>query len=103
MSFTSMAQSSTVLPPEDQQRVAEVLEEDAQVVSDAQLEALLVGQPQTVQDEIIRINDEARSVALQVALSVSLIAALIGVVNGFRMMRLPDPEPTSAIEGLAIA
>jgi MFS family permease len=103
MSFTSMAQSSTVLPPEDQQRVAEVLEEDAQVVSDAQLEALLVGQPQTVQDEIIRINDEARSVALQVALSVSLIAAIIGLVNGFGMMRLPDPEPTSAIEGLAIA
>ena len=103
ISFTSMAQASAVLPPEDQQRVAEVLEENAQVVSDTQLQELLAGQPQAVQDEIIRINDEARSVALQVALSLSLLAAVIGAFNAFRMMRLPDPEPSSAVEGLALA
>ena len=38
ISFTNMAESSTVLPPADQQRVAETLEDDAQVMSDAQLE-----------------------------------------------------------------
>ena len=103
ISFTSMAQASSVLPPEDQQRVAEVLEENAQVVSDTQLQELLAGQPQAIQDEIIRINDEARSVALQVALSLSLLAAVIGAFNAFRMMRLPDPEPSSAVEGLALA
>ena len=103
ISFTSMAQASAVLPPEDQQRVAEVLEENAQVVSDTELQELLAGQPQAVQDEIIRINDEARSVALQVALSLSLLAAVIGAFNAFRMMRLPDPEPSSAVEGLALA
>ena len=73
------------------------------MVSDTELQELLAGQPQAVQDEIIRINDEARSVALQVALSLSLLAAVIGAFNAFRMMRLPDPEPSSAVEGLALA
>jgi hypothetical protein len=27
---------------------------------------------------------------------VPLIAALLGLVNGFRMTRLPDPEPSAA-------
>ncbi len=40
-SFTSMAESSTVLPPDDKERIAEVLEEDAQLMSTTQLELLL--------------------------------------------------------------
>jgi hypothetical protein len=31
---------------------------------------------------------------------VPLIAALLGLVNGFRMTRLPDPEPSAATEGV---
>ena len=93
LSFTNMAESSTVLPPADQQRVADVLEEDAQVMSDAQLEELLAGQPEAIQDEILSINTDARHLALQVALLVALLASLVGVVNAFRMMRLPDPDP----------
>ena len=64
IAFTDKAESSNVLPPADQQRVAEVLEDDAQVMSDAQLTELL--------------------------------AALIGLFNAFRMMRLPDPEASGA-------
>ena len=45
IAFTNKAESSSILPPADQQRVAEVLEDDAQVMSDAQLEELLAGQP----------------------------------------------------------
>ncbi len=91
--FTSMAESSSVLPTADQQRVAEVLEDDAQVMSDAQLSELLSGQPEDVKDEILDINDDARTLALQVALLVALLAALVGIAIAFRMMRLPDPAP----------
>jgi hypothetical protein len=36
-----------------------------------------------------------------VALIVPLLAGLIGLVNGFRMTRLPDPEPSGSVEGIA--
>jgi MFS family permease len=101
IAFTNMAESSSVLPPADQQRVADVLEDDAQVMSDAQLEGLLAGQPQEIQDEILSINTDARHLALQIALLVTLLASVAGVVNAFRMMRLPDPEPSGAAEGMA--
>ncbi len=39
---------------------------------------------------------------LQVALLVPLIAAIAGLANSFRMMRLPDPTP-SGIEGMVLA
>jgi Na+/melibiose symporter-like transporter len=93
IAFTNKAENSTVLPPAEQEQVANALEEDAEVMSDAQLEELLAGQPEAIQDEILSINTDARDLALQVALLVALLAGLIGVVNGFRMMRLPDPTP----------
>jgi hypothetical protein len=102
ITFTNMAEDSTVLPPADQQRVAQALDEDAEVMSNTQLNELLVGQPEEIQDEIIRINTEARPLALQVAMLVPLLAALIGLFNSFRMMRLPDPTPPSSNEGLAL-
>ncbi len=102
ISFTNMAESSTVLPPADQQRVADVLEDDAQVMSDAQLQELLAGQPAAIQEEILSINTDARHLALQVALLVALLASLVGVVNAFRMMRLPDPTPSAAPEAMVL-
>ncbi len=42
-------------------------------MSNTQLAALLAGQPPEVQAEIIRINTEARHLALQVALLVPLL------------------------------
>ena len=99
--FTAMAYASPVLPPEDQAIVAAALEEDAQVMSNTQLEALLAEQPPEIQAEIIRINTEAREIALQVALLVPLLSGLLGFFAALRMMRLPDIAPSASIEGLA--
>ncbi|MFI6433433.1 MFS transporter [Rhodococcus oryzae] len=96
IAFTSMAESSTVLPPADQQHVAQVLEDDAEVMSNTQLEGLLVDQPQEIQDEIIRINTEARPLALQIALLVPILAGLLGLLNSFRMMRIPEAPSTTS-------
>lgn len=89
-SFTDMTQNSTVLSGPEKQRVAEVLTDDAQVMSNSQLEDLLSGQPKTTQDEIISINTDARHIALQVALLVPIVAGLCGLLNSFRMKRQPD-------------
>ena len=100
--FTNMADSSAVLTPAEQQQVADGLEDDAEVMSNTHLEQLLAGQPEDVQAEIIRINTDARPKALQIALLVPLLAALLGLFNGFRMTRLPDPEPSAAAEGMML-
>jgi predicted MFS family arabinose efflux permease len=96
LSFTHQANASDVLTPAQQEQVADTLEDDAQVMSNTQLEQLLAGQPQDVQDEIIDINTTARHRALQIALAIPLLAALLGVANAFRMVRLPDPKPSGA-------
>ena len=98
IAFTNMAASSSVLPHADQQRVAEVLDDDAQVMSDEQLGQLLTGQPDAVQQEILRINNDARDLSLQVALVVSLLAAVAGIAIALRMQRLPDPTHSAAAE-----
>jgi EmrB/QacA subfamily drug resistance transporter len=102
ITFTDMAEASTVLDPGEQQRVANALEDDAQVMSNTQLEEVLAGQPEEVQDEIVRINTDARPFALQVALLVPILASLLGLVNSFRMMRLPDLKPSGSVEGMAL-
>jgi Na+/melibiose symporter-like transporter len=103
IAFTDKSESSNVLPPADKQHVADVLEDDAQVMSDAQLEKLLAGQPEEIQNEIISINTDARHLALQVALLITLLAALIGLFNAFRMVRLPDPKPSGAGGGTPLS
>ena len=98
--FTDMAEDSTVLSASEQQQVAESLEEDAEVMSNTGLEELLVGQPEATQEEIIRINTDARPRALQIALLVPLIASVLGLLISFRMMRLPDIQPSASLEGM---
>jgi hypothetical protein len=101
--FTQMADSSKVLSPAEQEQVAQGLNDNAEVLTNTHLEELLAGQPADVQDEILRINTDARPIALQIALLIPLVAALLGLANGFRMTRLPDPKPSSAAEGMMIA
>jgi EmrB/QacA subfamily drug resistance transporter len=96
--FSTMASDSAVLPAAEQAQLAQALDEDAQVLSNSQLEELLVDQPDAIQDEIIRINTEARPIALQIALLIPILAALSGVVISFRMMRIPDPVPAGAAD-----
>jgi hypothetical protein len=96
--FANMAYSSTVLTPAQQEQVAQTLEEDAQIMSDTQLQAMLASQPAEIQDEILRINTDARYYGLQIALLVPLLAALLGFLNSLRMVKLPELEPSSAAE-----
>jgi EmrB/QacA subfamily drug resistance transporter len=102
ITFTNMAEASTVLAPAEKQRVANALEDDAQVMSNTQLDEQLAGQPEAIQDEIVRINTDARPLALQVALLVPILAGLVGLFNSFRMMRLPDPAPSGSVEGMVL-
>jgi EmrB/QacA subfamily drug resistance transporter len=102
LSFTGMAQSSTVLSKAEQQQVATALQHDAEVVSNTQLEKQLAGQPEKTQDEIIRINTEARHLALQIALLIPILAGLGGLVISYRMMRLPDPEQSGTGEQIVL-
>jgi EmrB/QacA subfamily drug resistance transporter len=102
VAFTDLAHASTVLAPAEKERVANALEDDAQLLSNTQLQELLKGQPPATRDEIIRINTDARPLALQVALLVPILAGLVGLLNSFRMMRLPDLKPSGSVEGMAL-
>ncbi len=53
LSFTNMTEASTVIPPDQQQQIADKLDEDAEVMSSAKLEQLLAEEPEAVQDEIV--------------------------------------------------
>jgi MFS family permease len=102
IAFTTMADNSKVLSPAEQQRVSDVLEHDAQVMSNTDLALLLEGQPPDVQEEILRINEDARPLALQVALLVPFLASLLGLFTAFRMVHTPEPEPSGTTEGLVL-
>ena len=100
--FTHLANESAVLSPTEKTKVSKGLEKNAEVMTNTHLEALLVGQPADVKAEILDINTKARPRALQIALLIPLLAALLGLFNGFRMTRLPDPEPSSSAEGVML-
>lgn len=100
--FTNMANSSTVLPQDAKQQVARALEADAEVMSNTQLSQQLAGQPPYIQEEVTRINTDARPQALQIALLIPLAASLIGFINSLRMLRLPEPKPSAAAEGMVL-
>jgi len=102
ISFTHMADSSSVLSPAEQQQVSNALEHDAEVMRNTQLQKQIADQPPATQAEIISINTDARHVALQVALLVPFVAALIGLFDAFRMVRIPEPTPPAAVEGMAL-
>ena len=98
-----MTEASNVIPPDQKEQIAQTLEDDAQVMSDTQLDELLPEEPEAVQKEILRINSHARDISLQIALLVSVLASLIGLLNSFRMMRLPEITPSASLEGTDLA
>jgi MFS family permease len=100
--FTTLTEASTVLPPDDKAQIAAVLEEDAQLMSNTALDQLLADEPPEVAAEVVRINTEARPLALQVALLVPLFAALAGLAVSFGMSRQPDIKPSAAAEEFAL-
>jgi EmrB/QacA subfamily drug resistance transporter len=96
--FTSQTEASTVLPPAEKQQIAQVLQDDAELMSNTKLTELLAGQPEAIRQEVVRINTESRPFALQIGLLVPLLAAALGLANSLRMRRLTDPEPSGAAE-----
>ncbi|UGS38651.1 MFS transporter [Capillimicrobium parvum] len=103
IAFTQMADDSKVLPPAAKEQVAQALDDDAEVLSNTQLEEQLAGQPPAVREEIVRINTDARPLALQVALAVPVLAGLLAFLISLRMMRRPDPAASSADNQVAMA
>ena len=99
-SFVNMTEDSDVIPPDDQEQIAEALQDNAELVSTTQLEELLADQPDEIVDEILRINSDAGDLALQAAMLIPVLACLFGFANSFRMMRLPDYAPSAAAEGV---
>ena len=96
LAFTNMSNASPVIPSTQQQQIAQTLEDDAQVVSNTQLEELLADEPPAVQKEVLEINDEASDLALQVALLVPILAA-----PPRALQRVPhDPPPGHRTLGL---
>ena len=100
LSFTHLTKESTVIPPAQQQQISTELENDAEVMSNTQLQQQIGDEPQDIQDAILAINTDARNLSLQVALLVPALAALLGLANSFRMRRLPDIKPAAPVEGL---
>jgi hypothetical protein len=97
-----MTNASPAIPSTQQQQIAQTLEDDAQVVSNTQLDELLADEPPAVREEILNINTDATNLALQVALLVPLLAGLLGIFDSLRMMRLPDIEPSASVEAAAL-
>ncbi len=101
-SFTNLTKQSTVIPAAEQQQIAAVLEEDAQVMSNTELQLDLVNQPVAIQEAVIDINSQARARSLQIALLVPILAGLLGVAASFGMMHLKDIKPSADLEGVSL-
>ena len=102
LAFTNMTNASPVIPSTQQHQIAQTLEDDAQVVSNTQLAELLSDEPPAIREEVLKINNDATNLALQVALLIPIIAGLLGFVSASRMMRLPDVEPSASVEAAAL-
>lgn len=100
LTFTAKSADSAVLAPDEKDRVAQVLEQDAQVMSNTALSELIGGQPPQTQEEILRINTEARPLSLQIALGIPILAALVGLGVSQRMRRRPDPQSNASPESM---
>ena len=87
----TMVEDSTVIPPAQQQQISNTLEDDAEVMSNTQLEPLARRRaPGRAGRDPPHQHATRRDRSLQVALLVPILASLLGLFNGFRMRRLPD-------------
>jgi EmrB/QacA subfamily drug resistance transporter len=98
--FTNLTESSAAIPPAQQQQIADALQNDAEVMSNTQLAEQIEGQPPEIEAAVLEVNDKARNRSLQMALVVPLAAAVLGLLNSFRMVRLPDIKPSAPLDGL---
>ena len=97
-----MVNDSAVIPSDQKAQITATLEDDAEVMSNTQLDELITGEPPEVEAEVLRINAEARDRSLQFALVVQICAALAGIGISLRMLRLPDVEPSADLGGFDV-
>ena len=90
LAFTNMTNASSEIPSSQQQEIAQTLEDDAQVVSNSELDKRLDEEPEPVQVAILAVNTDATNLALRVALLVPILAGLLGLFSASRMVRLPS-------------
>jgi MFS family permease len=102
MSFINLTEQNSVIPSAEKEQIYTALKEDAQVMSDSQLQAQLAKQPAETQAAVLDINSQARNRSLQIALLIPVLAGMIGIINSFRMMRLPEIKPTANLEGVSL-
>ena len=98
--FTHLSDKSTVLSPAEQQQVSKGLEKNAEVMTNTHLEELLAGQPRRRPGRDHPHQHEGAAARASDRAADPALAALLGLVTGFRMTRLPDPEPSAAAETL---
>jgi hypothetical protein len=101
--FTSLTNASTVKSDSQKAQITQTMEHSTQVMSDAQLHELIIHEPPAVEAEIVHINSLARDCSMQWALLVPALAALLGLIAGFRMRRLPEITPKASLDGLDMA
>ena len=100
--FTHQTEASAVIPPAQQQQISAYMEHDAEVMSNTALQQQIADEPKAVHDEVLAINTHARNLSLQIALLIPVLASLLGLLNSFRMLRLPNIEPQAGIEGVSL-
>ena len=89
-----MTEDSTGHPAARAAADRDSLENDAEMMSNTQLEEQLAGQPAARRGRDPRASTPTRGTrSLQIALLVPLLAALLGLVNSFRMLRRPTRSP----------
>ena len=94
--ITSLTNESTVLTDPEKSQIDQAMQGDVTTLSDAQVQAMLEGQPQDVVDEVTRINADARDRALGLAL---LSVALVGLLGlGAALLLPPDKKPQAESE-----
>jgi MFS family permease len=96
LAFTNMSNASPEIPSAQQQQIAQTLEDDAQVISNTDLDERLAEEPAPVQKEVLRINTDATNLALRVALLIPILAGFLGLLSAGRMVRLTKREPVAA-------
>ncbi len=94
----SLTQQSQVLPQPAKDQIAVALQGDVATLSDAQVQAALVGQPQEIVNEVVRINAEARDRALGLALVVLGLVAALGLLVSLKLPADPTPSGPQPVE-----
>jgi MFS family permease len=77
--ITNLTNENQTLTPDQKQQVEAALQHNVSAMSNSQVESLLQGQPQDVEDAVVQINNDARNRALAISLAVVGLFGLLGL------------------------